>query len=147
MSSSKLLSTTMAFWAGPLLTFTTTHFLILLAVAYTKRWGDLSVYFGSFMRSMRALCFYTIAGDSGEDCKCSNFFSGINTSHFCGLTLALKAEPIIIKIGWPTECVWAAATCGYSFTWRKTHEVSSSKSIISLGRRFTCHMSRVCALS
>ena len=78
--------------------------------------------------------FCASAYKNGEDCEYSTFLQRdcAKTSQLRVLTLAPKTQPIGMQSVWPTEHVWDAATCGFSFTWRNTPEASSSKSIISL---------------
>ena len=57
MSASKLLSTNITLWEGPLLPFARTPLLMLLGVALTRRWGHFSVHLGSLMSSIMAMCF------------------------------------------------------------------------------------------
>ena len=99
MSASRLSSTSIEFWVGPHFLFAMTPLLILSAVPYSRRWGCLSMYFDSLMRSMRALCFCAISGRSGEECKYSIFLQQdcASISLLCGLALVPKTDPIVVQ--------------------------------------------------
>ena len=62
ISASEFSSASMVFWVIPRLPSAIRPLLVLPAISWTRRWGHLSVSFGSFIRSIRALCFFTITG-------------------------------------------------------------------------------------
>ena len=75
MHARKFSSTNIELWIVPRLSSAKIPLLVLSAVAWTRKWGDLSACFSSFVSSIRAL-FCTNLGKSGYDCKFSVFVAG-----------------------------------------------------------------------
>ena len=120
MPASKLSYASIVLWVGLHLPSVTTPLMILSAVVWTKRWSHLSVSFGSFMRSMRSLCFCDMLVKSSEDWKYSTFSHKDCTKTFqlCGMILAPNTEPIGVQRVWPREHVRDTAACRSSFARR-----------------------------
>ena len=99
MHTSRLSSTSMAFWVSPHFPSATTPLFILSAVACARRWGHLSASLGSYTRSMRSLLFFTILFKSGEDCKCSDFLYRDCESTFqsCGLSWHRRLNRLVCR--------------------------------------------------
>ena len=129
MPASRLSSGNIKCLVGPRLPFALMPLLTLSVVAWTMKWGHLSVSLGSFIRSMMALCLCTVVGRSSEDCRCSSSLQRDyeNNSQLCGLTLVPKTESMGMQSVWPTEWAWDVATCGCSLTCRNAPEASSLK--------------------